>query len=421
MEKMKNTLIKTCLTGIVLSVAGIANADQSALLGTIFTPQLTSHSAISGAAVSIAADSVVDGNLAAQAAVTIGAGYAEAQDIYAGAAVTVGASSTVKNIYAGAAATIGAGAVAQDIYAGAAITLGVSASVQEINAGAAITYGVGATASETASVPTSNAAGDIHKSADMAAALAQIASARQALALLSPVAIENAYPIYPLQTTYVGHLSLDPGVHYGSALNLAANSIVTFEPTADESDDQNEPHHVYIINLSEALTVGANTTFRLGEGVTEDTATIIWNVDAAVTLGAGTDFIGSAFVGGAFNAATSDISCGNIYATGAVSVGSILGCDTVVADIPPASCPIPEEAISALDAQVAASGLFELFPGNGTRQLLVREQLGITLRFAEGQGATIAGELPFFNPIDLTSEQVEECIVLLSSYVSAQT
>ena len=54
-----------------------------------------------------------------------------------------------------------------------------------------------------------------------------------------------------------------------------------------------------------------------------DTATIIWNVGAALTMGANTSFRGTAFVGGAVNAATSSVSCGHLYATGAISIGSI--------------------------------------------------------------------------------------------------
>jgi hypothetical protein len=109
--KMHNKLFKTCLTGIVLSVAGLANAEETAGPVTIFTPQLISHAVISGGALNIAADSVVDSNLAAQAAVTIGAGLnTQTQNIYAGAAITVGAGGDIQKVYAGAAITLGAGA-----------------------------------------------------------------------------------------------------------------------------------------------------------------------------------------------------------------------------------------------------------------------------------------------------------------------
>jgi hypothetical protein len=312
--KMKNKLIKTCLTGLALSVAGLANAEAV----TIFTPQLISHAVISGGALNIAADSVVDGNLAAQAAVTIGAGLnTQAQNIYAGAAVTTGALSTVKHIFSGAAASIGASAHAQNVHAGAAITVGAGGDVQKVYAGAAITLGVGATtdgvlaAGANMEYTTEDAIQDANR---MAAAIAQIDVAQVALSTLNDTSA-------PLYTTYGGFVTLVPGVHQGSALNIAANSEVTFYVPPPQVGGTGTDH-VWVINLSEALTVGAGTVF-VTNVIAPDTATIIWNVGAAVTLGAGTKFIGTAFVGGAFNAATSDVSCGNIYATGAVSVGGV--------------------------------------------------------------------------------------------------
>ncbi|WP_232787569.1 hypothetical protein [Paraglaciecola sp. MB-3u-78] len=74
---MKNIVLKTCLTALVLSVSGLANADPIAITNT--DAQLRSYSAISGAAVNIAAHPElstapnVGGHLAAQAAVVIGA------------------------------------------------------------------------------------------------------------------------------------------------------------------------------------------------------------------------------------------------------------------------------------------------------------------------------------------------------------
>jgi hypothetical protein len=319
--KNKNRVLKTCLTALALSVAGLANAqDASEEPVKIFTPQLMSHAAISGAALSIAADSVIDGNLAAQAAVTIGAGLkSQTQHIYAGAAVTTGALSTVKNIFSGAATGIGASAHAQNVHAGAAITVGAGGDVQKVYAGAAITLGAGAgtdgeltaTADELSVAPE-----DIHNAISMAAAIAQIGVAQDALTTLNN---STTNPPESLYTTMGGFVSLEPGVHQGSAVSIAANSIVEF--SADNSTGV-PMDHVWVINLSEALTVGAGTVF-VTDVPEDDTATIIWNVGAAVTLGAGTEFIGTAFVGGAFGAATSNVSCGNIYATGAVSVGSI--------------------------------------------------------------------------------------------------
>jgi hypothetical protein len=318
--KMHNKLIKTCLTGIVLSVAGLANAEDTAGPVTIFTPQLISHAVISGGALNIAADSVVDSNLAAQAAVTIGAGLnTQTQNIYAGAAVTTGALSNVKNIFSGAAAGIGASATALNVHAGAAITVGAGGIVQAVYAGAATTLGAGADTNgvlDATDNMLSTAEEDIHNATSMAAAIAQIGVAQEALTTLNN---STTNPPESLYTTMGGFVSLEPGVHQGSALSIAANSTVTFSAINNTSDAMD---HVWVINLTEALTVGAGTVF-VTNVLSPDTATIIWNVGAAVTLGAGTEFLGTAFVGGAFSAATSNVSCGNIYATGAVSVGSV--------------------------------------------------------------------------------------------------
>ncbi len=78
-----------------------------------------------------------------------------------------------------------------------------------------------------------------------------------------------------------------------------------------------------MINLREVRTVGAGTHFEVTGLTVGHTATIIWNIGAALNLGAGTSFRGTAFVDGAVNAATSSVSCGHLYATGAISIGSI--------------------------------------------------------------------------------------------------
>jgi hypothetical protein len=286
-----------------------------------FEPQsdspFTSHAAISGGAINIAAGSTVNGDLAAQAAVVIGANAVIDHNIYAGAAVTTGALSTVENIFSGAAAGIGANAFAQNIHAGAAITIGASSQVQAVYAGAAITLGAGASTNgvllEDANADVYAEAGDIRNAGNMAEVITLITNTQSALSDLAPSSANG-----PLSTT-MGTRTLAPGVWEGSAVSIAASSTITFD--ADEYSDNAD--HVWVINLSEALTVGASTNFEitgLGNG---DTATIIWNVGAALNLGAGTSFRGTAFVGGAVNAATSSVSCGHLYATGAISIGSI--------------------------------------------------------------------------------------------------
>jgi hypothetical protein len=66
------------------------------------------------------------------------------------------------------------------------------------------------------------------------------------------------------------------------------------------------------------MNAGAMSTF-----VAPESGTVIWNVGGALTLGAGTDFSGVALVEGAVTAATSWVTCGNLYATAAVYIGSL--------------------------------------------------------------------------------------------------
>ena len=158
---------------------------------------------------------------------------------------------------------------------------------------------------------------DIHNATSMDAALTQIGVARAALTNLAPDTV--------LSTTTMGIENLSPGVYKGGALNVTASSTITFDASNTANGSTNTSggtDYVWVMNLG-TLTVGASTHFKtkgLGEN---DTASIIWNVDTVITLGASTSFRGTAFVGGAFSAATSTVSCGNLYAIGYISVGSI--------------------------------------------------------------------------------------------------
>jgi hypothetical protein len=143
----------------------------------------------------------------------------------------------------------------------------------------------------------------------MAAAITQIGDAQAALSSLQATGGE----------LYMKGENISPDIYSGAALTIGAGSVVKF--IADKKSATSKDH-VWVVNLTGALTVGAGTRFEV-DVPKGHTATIIWNVGGAVTLGAGTEFIGTAFVNGAFTAATSNVSCGNIYAIGAVSVGSI--------------------------------------------------------------------------------------------------
>jgi hypothetical protein len=278
--KMKNKLIKTCLTGLALSVAGLANAEVTAGPVTIFTPQLMSHAAISAAAISISADSLVDGHIASQAAVTTGAG-SEVQNIVSGAATGIGAAAKSCDIYAGAAIAVGAGSTVGALTAGGAITLGALANRYVICDTAVVT-------------------------SDFDAANAQIKSAQSALDTLPA----NDGMLYAY-TFLAGNL--EPGVYEGAAITIPASTVITFDANGEDG--------VWIFNLSGALTVGALSEFKIiNPG---DNNAVIWNIGGALTLGAGSTFLGTAFVEGAVSGATASVSCGNLYATGAISIGSI--------------------------------------------------------------------------------------------------
>jgi hypothetical protein len=274
---MKNKLIKTCFTGLALSVAGLANAGEPV---KIFTEQLTSHAAISAAAISISADSYVDGHIASQAAVTTGAG-SEVQNIVSGAATGIGAAAKTCDIFAGAAIAVGAGSTVGALTAGGAVTLGalVNRDVMCVSAPAVVT-------------------------SNFDAANAQIKSAQSALDTLTASSSVDAY-------TLVG--SMDNGVYEGGAITIPASTVITF--------DANGQDGVWIFNLSGAMTVGASSQFEIINA--GDNNAVIWNIGGALTLGAGSTFLGTAFVEGAVSGATASVSCGNLYATGAISIGSI--------------------------------------------------------------------------------------------------
>ena len=242
--KMKNKLIKTCLTGLALLVAGLANAEEAGEPVKIFTEQLTSHAAISAAAISISADSIVDGHIASQAAVTIGAG-SEVQNIVSGAATGIGAAAKTCDIYAGAAIAVGAGSTVGALTAGGAITLGALANRDVICDTAVVT-------------------------SDFDAANAQIKSAQSALDTLPA----NDGMLYAY-TFLAGNL--EPGVYEGAAITIPASTVITFDANGEDG--------VWIFNLSGALTVGARSEFKIINPGNNNA--VIWNIGGALTLGAG--------------------------------------------------------------------------------------------------------------------------------------
>jgi len=310
--------------GIILSFTSTGSI-ASLLLG----PDLMGYSAVAGAALNISADSIVTDDLGALAAIGIGARTdaaniysatgavgtgdgGNAENIYSGAAVSIAANANVKNIYALAAVTLGASGSAENIYAGAAITLGGLSSSHDVYAAAAITGG-GAT-SQTAYTNTAPAIDLYKETFDIDAALEQLASAQESL-----FSLEDDFN---LDVGYASNI-FEPGVWKGNAVTIAANSTIQF-------DGMGEENPIWVFNLDAALVIGAATQFeiiRAGEG-----ASVIWNLGGALSLGAGTSFMGTAFISGAVAGATSEVSCGNLFTTTAIGIGSMISTNCLATD-----------------------------------------------------------------------------------------
>ncbi|MFT6897666.1 MAG: hypothetical protein ACJA13_002077 [Paraglaciecola sp.] len=294
----------------------------------LLSSDLIGYSALSGAALNIAADSVISDHLGGVGAIGIGA-RTDTSNIYSDAAVATGDSSNVGSVYSGAAAGIAASGSAENVYAkqasvigaianvgnvysGAAITLGAGSSSQEVYAAAAIT-GAGAS-SFNAFTDTSAEVNLYQQTLDMADALDQISNAQEALSALDSDFELDAIVGGPLPTLFTA------GIYEGAAVSVVADSII-------QLDGEGAENPFWIFNLSAALTVGARSTFEIinaGAG-----ASVIWNLGGALGLGEGSSFIGTSFIKGAATGATSNISCGNLYATAAIGIGSLISTNCI--------------------------------------------------------------------------------------------
>jgi hypothetical protein len=316
-RKMKNVVLKTCLTTLVLSMSGLAAAD------------LAEHSAVAGASLSIAAQpagsiaSNFDGNVAAQAAVSIGA-YSIGGNVYAGAAVTTGAWSQVGKLQAGAGVGVGANATADAVVAGAAVVTGALANVKRVNAGAAITLGAGTYFDEViAGAAITYGAGALDDSADNYKddngvyqpqlghfSVDDMNSLKDAINEKLDTNQSVVGLQYPKEMSgqTLGCDVPDNKYHF-AAMNVAANSVLTF-------DGGSTGCNITVLS-SEAVTMGAQSKVELING-----ASVTWILAGELNVGENAVFQGQAYVKGSITAATADV-CGNLYATGAISVRSI--------------------------------------------------------------------------------------------------
>jgi hypothetical protein len=317
----KNSRLRHFFLGSILLLYSTGSAAVL-LLGT----ELVGLSGVAGAAINISADSIITDTLAAKGAIGIGARtdteniYSEAAvatgaggnagNIYSGAAAGVAANATAKNIYAEAAVVVGASGLAGNIYSGAAVTLGASSASLDVYAAAAITGGAGAN-STSAGASTASVISTYQETYDLNKALEQIAIAQTAL-----FSLKSDFKL----GVGIGSSVFEPGVYSGSAVTVNAGSLLQF-------DGKGEENPIWVFNLDAALVIGAGSKFEIINA--GDSASLIWNLGGALGMGAGTSFVGSAFVTGAVAAATSDISCGNLFASAAIGIGSTIStnCD----------------------------------------------------------------------------------------------
>jgi hypothetical protein len=336
---MKSKFLKICIAGSVLSVAGLAKA------ATLTEADMLTYSAISGAAVNIAAQpqpqpqdseaTNVGGHLAARAAVTIGAN-AVVNGIYAGAEVTTGAGSQVKQIYAGAAVTIGANGAVGVIDAGVAIALGAGATYGSITSKeSVVTEGAGAT-DDVRMIGTDLDEGFIVDAGSLTDAINDFDEKFNR--------IDNSVTVDPRtdmsNSHFDGTQSNDPFYH--STINLQAQSNLYIDGDVT-------------VITSGSVTLGAGANIILGDG-----ATVTWILGGSLNLGANSDFNGVAYVRGAINGATSDVGagkegCANLYASGPISVRSIgQACQEMVTK---SECPMfPASAVSRFREDMNAEG-----------------------------------------------------------------
>jgi hypothetical protein len=372
--KIKNLKVinHKCLT-VSLTILLLLNSTGS-VANILFGTELFEYSSISGAGLTINADAVISANLTAVQALSIGA-RVETGNLYAGNAVDIGAASIVGNVYSGHATNVQAGAVARtinsgaatnienlatvgDIYSMQAVTLTGLAEAQDIYSGTNVTitaaggkaldvYAAGAINSmgTTTSITEDPTVKDL-----VSEQVTNAANEGSILDLLKVINDEQEY----LNTTFNGkigntvlqtNIAADftytflPGVYEGTALTTGAGATIIFDGSG-----VNNPF--WLFNMTETLTLGANNFFEVrGVNKDTDTAQVIWNTEAAISIGADTGIIGttlskSAATGGA----GSFVKCGNLFSLAAVTITGVQSSDclgVVTSSPPPPVVPEP--------------------------------------------------------------------------------
>jgi hypothetical protein len=149
---------------------------------------------------------------------------------------------------------------------------------------------------------------------DIDDALEQLANAQRSL-----LSLKNDFN---LDVGY-GSNTFESGVWKGSAVTIAADALIQF-------DGKGEENPIWVFNLDAAIVVGAGVQFEIinaGAG-----ASILWNLGGSLSLGDGTSFVGTAFVTGAVAGDTSVVSCWNLFAKMAIGIGSMISTNCLSTD-----------------------------------------------------------------------------------------
>lgn len=263
-----NSLVTGNLTTIGAATIGAA----SAISGNVVT----------GAAATLGAGSSISGDLSAAGAATIGANAFVAGNVISGAAASIGAGSVIGgNIITGAATTIGANSILSgDITSGAAATIGASSSVAgNVAAYGAITVGAGSTVGSQTSLaanaaPTPNTTLASHLS-DFSIDLAR-----------SVINLQSKLTAYGEGTALPATFDspLVAGVYSADSLTIAGGTSLVLD--ARGLDNQS-----FVFNINTFLALGASTKITLINAGANDK--VFWNVGGYVSIGASSIFTGT--------------------------------------------------------------------------------------------------------------------------------
>jgi hypothetical protein len=288
---------------------------------------------------------------------------------------------------------VGAGGAVGVISAGAAITLGAGSTYYSTPIDAVVTEGAGS--GPINSQPVYVDGGGIVDTVNMQAAMDAIN-----LKLNSNQVGNNLVETY----TDLSDQSIGDGgdtTIYFSAINLQANTELEIRG------------NVTVIT-SEAMTMGAGAEIKLEEG-----AQVTWILGGSLNLGAGSTFSGETYVKGAVNGATSDVECGNLYASGAVSIRTIGNtCERPI--LCPAFTVAELETFSIDDSKIHIGSNHIDFGGykDGESRFIFIEDIMTSANGRFMEMSTNDSWNDSFYSGDTTIEQHKKCVTLLTDEIN---